>query len=137
MEFDPPVKERKSKELFNIISNDEMWAKEIQLLAEEELFRRNFTQEEINYEKNRKFNTIKKLRERQSKKIEKNKTESYTAIEMMLILVFFPFTLLLHMNPLSEFWELDAGNYYKKIWQRAILIIVSVFIWIQIIIRIV
>jgi len=33
MEFNPPVNERKTKELFNIISNDEKWAKQIQLLG--------------------------------------------------------------------------------------------------------
>lgn len=133
MEFDPPVSERKTKELFDIISNDEKWAKEIQLLAEEELYRRNLGQEVIAKEKNRRFNTLKRLTERRSKSLEKNKTESYTLTEMVLIIVFFPFSLVIHLNPLTEFWRLDAGNFKKKIWLRLFLIIFSIVLWLQII----
>jgi hypothetical protein len=133
MQFDPPVSDRKTKELFNIISNDVEWAKELQLLAEEELYRRNFTKEVIDKEKNRRITTLKKFNERRSKKLEKNKTESYTATEMILILAFFPLSIIIHPNPFSQFWNLDAGNYKKKIWQRIILIIASIILWLQII----
>lgn len=140
MEFDPPVSERNTKELLNILSNDVKWVKEIQLLAEKELYRRNFTQELIDKEKNRRINTLKKFQERHSKTLEKNKTASYTTTEMILIVAFFPFSLILHLilhlNPFSEFWKLDAGNYKKKIWQRIILVIVSIVLWIQIVILI-
>jgi hypothetical protein len=133
MEFNPPVSERKTKDLFDIISNDVKWSKEIQLLAEEELSRRNFTQELNDKEKNNKISTLQKLKDRRSKTLEKNKTESYTATEMILILAFFPFSLIIHLNPFSEFWELEAGNYKKKIWQRIILILISIVLWIQIV----
>ncbi|QLH47573.1 MAG: hypothetical protein HWD58_19325 [Bacteroidota bacterium] len=47
MEFSPPVNKRSTDELFDIISNNEKWGKEIQILAKEELFIRNFTKELI------------------------------------------------------------------------------------------
>ena len=131
MEFNPPVSERQTKELLNIISNDEKWAKEIQTLAEEELYRRNFTKRTIEEEKQKRINTLKKFNERKADQLEKNRTESYSGVEMIVIVVFFPFSFFLHLNPLTEFWELDAGNYKKKIWQRIILIIVSLFLWFQ------
>ena len=133
MEFTPPVSERQTKELLNIISNDEKWAKEIQALAEEELYRRNFTKQTIEVEKQKRINTLKKFHDRKADRLEKNSTESYSVIEMILIVIFFPFSFFLHLNPLTEFWELDAGNYKKKIWQRIMLIIASLFLWFQLI----
>jgi len=131
MEFDPPVYERQTKELLNIISNDEKWAKEIQTLAEEELYRRNFTKQAIEQEKQKRINTLKRFYERKADQLEKNRTESYTITEMIEIVIFFPFSFFLHLNPLTEFWELDAGNFKKKIWQRIILIVISLFLWFQ------
>ena len=55
MEFNPPVNERQTKELLNIISNDEKWTKEIQILAEEELYRRSFTKQTIEQEKQKRI----------------------------------------------------------------------------------
>ena len=133
MEFNPPITERKTKELFNILSNDEKWTKEIQLLAEEELYRRNYTQQIIIQEKSKRIKTIQKFKERERRTFEKNRTESYSVIEMLLIIAFFPFSFVLHLNPLSEFWRLDAGHFKKKIWQRIILIIISILLWIRII----
>jgi hypothetical protein len=133
MEFDPPLSERKTKELFDIISNDIKWTKEIQLLAEEELYRRNLSQKVIAEEKDRRVNILKKINERRSKIFEKNRTESYTAIEMVLILVFSPFSLFIDLNPLTEFWRLEAGNFKRKIWQRVFLIVGSIVLWIQIV----
>ena len=131
MEFSPPVNQRQTKELLNIISNDEKWAKEIQILAEEELYRRNFTKQTIEQEKQKRINTLKKIYERKAEQLEKNRTESYTISEMILIVIFFPFSFFLHLNPLTEFWELDAGKFRKKIWQRIILIFISLFVWFQ------
>ena len=133
MEFNPPITERKTKELFNILSNNEKWTKEIQLLAEEELYRRNYTQQVIIKEKNKRIKTIQNFKERQNKIFDKNKIESYSAIEMLLIIAFFPFSFLIHLNPLSEFWRLDDGHFKKKIWQRILLITISILLWIQII----
>jgi len=132
MEFNPPVNERQTKELLNIISNDEKWAKEIQTLAEDELYRRNFTKQTIEQEKQKRLNTIKGFDARKAEQLEKNRTESYTTVEMITIAIFFPFSFFIHFNPLTEFWELDAGNYKKKIWQRIILIVISLFLWFQI-----
>ena len=131
MEFNPPVNERQTKELLNIISNDEKWTKEIQILAEEELYRRSFTKQTIEQEKQKRINTLKKFYARKADQLEKNRTESYTTAEMIVIVIFFPFSFFIHFNPLTEFWALDAGNYKKKIWQRIILIIVSLFLWFQ------
>lgn len=129
MEFNPPVKERKTKELLDIISNDEKWAEEIQALAEQELYNRNFTRQVILQEKQKRIKTLKRFNERKLIRLEKNRTEGYTVAEMILIVIFFPFSLFLDFNPLTEFWELDAGNYKKKIWQRIVLILISLFLW--------
>jgi hypothetical protein len=131
MEFNPPVNERQTKELLNIISNDEKWAKEMQILAEDELYRRNFTKQTIEYEKQKRLNTLKRFYARKAGQLEKNRTESYTTVEMIAIAIFFPFSFFIHFNPLTEFWELDAGNYKKKIWQRITLIVISLFLWFQ------
>jgi len=131
MDFNPPVSDRQTKELLNIISNDEMWAKEIQILAEEELIKRNFTKPIIQEEKEKRIKTIKKFKERQRLQLETNRTKSYTITEMILIIAFFPFSFFLHLNPLTEFWELDRHNYKKKIWQRIMLIAASLFLWFQ------
>ena len=131
MEFNPPVSERQTKEVLNIISNDQKWAKEIQTLAEEELYRRKFTKQYIEQEKQKRINTLKKFYQRQTEQLEKNRIESYTLIEMTAIALFFPFSFFLHFNPLTEFWELDKGNFKKKIWQRIILIAISLLLWFQ------
>jgi hypothetical protein len=131
MEYNPPINERQTKELLNIISNDEKWVKKIQILAEEELYRRNFTKQTIEQEKQKRLNTLKKFYARKADQLEKNRTESYTTAEMIAIVIFFPFSFFIHFNPLTEFWKLDAGNYKKKIWQRIILIVISLFLWFQ------
>lgn len=131
MEFSPPVNERPTNELLDIISNDEKWVKAIQNLAEEELYRRNFTRNTIAEEKQRRIRALQKLKERQASQLEKNRTESYTIKEMFSIIVFFPFSFFLHLNPLTKFWRLDTGNFKRKIWQRIILIAISVFLWFQ------
>ena len=131
MEYNPPVNERRTKELLNIISNDEKWTKEIQTLAQEELCRRNLTRHAIEQEKQKKINMLDKFQVRKTDQFGKNRTKSYTLIETIVIVIFFPFSFFIHINPLTEFWELDAGNYKKKIWQRIVLIVISLFIWFQ------
>ena len=131
MEYNPPVNERRTKELLNIISNDEKWTKEIQTLAQEELCRRNLTRQAIKQEKQKKINMLDKFQVRKTDQFGKNRTKSYTLIETIVIVIFFPFSFFIHINPLTEFWELDAGNYKKKIWQRIVLIVISLFIWFQ------
>ena len=131
MEFSPPVNEQQNNELLNIISNDEKWAKEIQVLAEEELYSRKFTKQTIEREKRKRINTLKKINERKADQLEKNRVESYTITEMISVVIFFPFSFFIHFNPLTEFWKLDAGNYKRKIWQRILLIVISLFLWFQ------
>ena len=129
MEFSPPVNKRSTDELFDIISNNEKWGKEIQILAKEELFIRNFTKELIEKERQKRIKLLEKISERKEINLTRNKTESYTIIEMTSIVIFFPLSLLIQINPLKEFWDLDKGNYKKKIFQRLILILVSFFLW--------
>ena len=131
MEYNPPVNERRTKELLNIISNDEKWTKEIQTLAQEELCRRNLTRHAIEQEKQKKINMLDKFQVRKTEQFGKNRTESYTLLETIVIVIFFPFSFFIHINPLTEFWKLDAGNYKKKSWQRIVLIVISLFIWFQ------
>ena len=129
MEFSPPVNKRSTDELLDIISNNEKWGKEIQILAKEELFIRNFTKELIEKERQKRIKLLEKISERKEINLTRNKTESYTIIEMTSIVIFFPLSLLIQINPLKEFWDLDKGNYKKKIFQRLILILVSFFLW--------
>ena len=131
MEYNPPVNERLTKELINIISNDEKWTKEIQTLAQEELCRRNLTRQAIKQEKQKKINMLDKFQVRKTEQFGKNRTKSYTLLETIVIVIFFPFSFFIHINPLTEFWKLDAGNYKKKSWQRIVLIVISLFIWFQ------
>ncbi len=136
MEFTPPINERNDKELFNIISNKEKWSYEIQIIAEQELLRRNYSQSQIAKQKNRRIKILNVFNERKRTIIEKNKNESYTAIEMILIVLFFPLSFFLKIffghTFLYTFGELNAKNYRKKIWQRIVLIIFSIFLWFQI-----
>ena len=131
MEFTPPLTERKTKELLKIISNDKKWSKEIQTLAEEELFRRNFSKQNIEEEKQKRKNIFSKYSQRKTSNLEKSRSESYTLIEMISTIIFFPFSFVFLQNPLTEFWKLDEGNFKKKIRQRIILIILSIFLWFQ------
>jgi len=131
MEFHPPIHERNTKELLNIISNDKKWGKEIQALAEAELYHRNFSTQTIEQEKQKRVELLKKFYARKADQLERNRTESYTITEMVVIVLFFPFTVVLHLNPLKAFWELDARNFKKKIWQRVLLTAISIFLWIQ------
>jgi hypothetical protein len=84
-------------------NNSLKWVKEIRFLAEEELYRRNFTKQTIAEEKQKRIKTLQKFKERQISRLEKNRTESYTIAEMIFIAVFFPFSFFLHLNPLTEF----------------------------------
>ncbi len=129
MKYNPPVNERKTKELLNIISNDEKWAKKIQVEAEQELYRRNYTPQTLETEKQKRLNLLEHLQERKNKNFEKNKIESYSFFEMVTIIIFFPFSFIFQLNPLTEFWKLKTGNYKKKIWQRIILIATSLLFW--------
>lgn len=131
MEFLLPINERKTKELLNIISNNDKWAKEVQILAEEELYRRNFTKEEIEHEKLKREQTLKMFRKRRNDILVRNKDEGYTIPQMMAIIAFFPFSFFVHINSLTKFEELSAGNYQKKIRQRIVLIAVSLLLWFQ------
>ena len=131
MQFNPPINERRTKELLNIISNDEKYIKEIQILAQEELTRRNFTKKIISEEKQKRITTLKSFKDRKSNQLEKNRTENYTITQMIFIVALFPFSFFLHLNPLTEFWKLDEENYKRKVWQRVILIVTSLFLWFQ------
>ncbi|MBL7733579.1 MAG: hypothetical protein JNM88_20585 [Chitinophagaceae bacterium] len=133
MEYKPPLSERQTNELLDIISNEDEWVKEAQQSAEEELRRRNISNETIAAEKVKRIKGLEKIRKQRVDKLEANRTASYSLKEMIAIVVFFPFSLFLHLNPLAEFWKLDAGNYKRKIWQRSMLIVVSIFLWIQLV----
>lgn len=75
--------------------------------------------------------TLKKVKDRKTNKLAKKRRESYSVTEMIGIVLFFPFSLLFYQNPLTEFGELAAGNYKKKILQRIFLILISLFLWAQ------
>lgn len=134
MNFNPPVSKRSTKELFNIISNSERWSREIQIFAQKELLHRNFSNEQIEAEKNKRKGILKRLKERQTNIDKKHKKESYDPFDMITIILFYPITFVINRySGLSEFGRLSAGNYKKKFRQRIILCIISLIVWLGVI----
>jgi hypothetical protein len=132
MKFYPPVFQRNTNELFDIVSDKERWSSEIQFLAEEELISRNISRKNIEDETKIRKRNIKNDKDKKTIESNKNKIESYTIIEMICIIAFFPIILIIDKNLLSELWQLDADGYKKKIWQRILLLIIGSFIWFQV-----
>lgn len=133
MEFNPPVGKRTTKELFNIISNDKRWIKEIQLLANEELLKRGISLTEIEREKGKRMEILKRVEERNLEIRKKHEVESYSKFEMLSIFLFAPLNLLLSHFHQVGFFELHNGNYKKKFRQRMVLYLISTIVWIAII----
>ncbi|QLH47500.1 MAG: hypothetical protein HWD58_18870 [Bacteroidota bacterium] len=84
-------------------------------LSKEELFIRNFTKELIEKERQKRIKLLEKISERKEINLTRNKTESYTIIEMTSIVIFFPLSLLIQINPLKEFWDLDKETTKENI----------------------
>ena len=92
----PPIQERTDDELISIAhSNTNEWQTEAIMQAQEELLKRNITDEE----QQRKLQNSKRKSDyiefRRSKQREKNSKESYSIIEMILIFIFSLFILIL------------------------------------------
>ncbi|QLH47621.1 MAG: hypothetical protein HWD58_19615 [Bacteroidota bacterium] len=83
-------------------------------LSKEELFIRNFTKELIEKERQKRIKLLEKISERKEINLTRNKTESYTIIEMTSIVIFFPLSLLIQINPLKEFWDADKETTKRK-----------------------
>lgn len=131
MVLNPPISQRTTKELLAIISNDKKCSNEIQQLAEQELLNRNLTKQLIEEERKKRLIIISNYNKRRERQLNLNKLESYNFFEMLSIVILFPFSLFFKTNPIEEFRRLDNGNYNKKIWQRILLIAISLILYYQ------
>ncbi|MFD0837266.1 hypothetical protein ACFQ0I_15915 [Mariniflexile aquimaris] len=133
-EYNPPISERETEELIEIANcNDEnIWQREATLQAKKELVKRNISQEEQN-EVIEKWDKIleEKLKE-EAARLEKNKIESYTKLEMLRLFLFGPLIFMDQFPFGSDRFtlvNLRDENYYLKFKQRIILFILSFIAW--------
>tara|TARA_R100000655_G_scaffold93352_1_gene134620 strand:- start:88 stop:567 length:480 start_codon:yes stop_codon:yes gene_type:complete len=126
-EFRPPMSERETNDLIEIVYSPEHWKKEAVTQAKNELEKRGVTKQDqlkILEEWSKEFEEeIKKAKER----LENNKTESYSMIEMVLIFFFGPFSL---FRLSDRIFTLRDENFYLKFRQRLILLISGSIFWI-------
>ncbi|MFI1770190.1 hypothetical protein [Thalassobellus citreus] len=131
-EFTPPISDRETEELIEIAyCNDEnIWQREATVQAKKELIKRNISQEQQN-EIIKKWNieAEKHLKE-EAERLEKNKTESYTILQMVQLFLFGP---LVFMNKYTveyhTIFSLRSENYFLKFKQRIIIFILSFIAW--------
>jgi hypothetical protein len=125
--------ELSDKELFNVLSNNEKWTKEAQDTAWKELLNRNYTVDQITEGKDKRVEIIERSIQRSRRQRQENAKLSYTWIEAIAVLLTFPISFILVGNPLTEFARLEEFGYKKKIWQRIILIFLSILFWVWVI----
>ena len=119
MNFDPPIENRTTEQLIEIIRNSKIWKPEVIEFAAKELQRRGIPVEQQKHESN----IWQKLQQRRS--IIKAKA-SYTKLEMLLIILFTPlFLVFRHFNIYYH------GKDYKKLNRQGfILFILGFSFWI-------
>lgn len=103
MEIHPPIKERTTENLLDIVETKEQWREDVVDLARQELIERGISNKIQETRRNNKT----KFRQR----IEKIKARAtYTALEKILIVLLGPFLLFL----LDDLFLFDSGEGYKK-----------------------
>ena len=103
MEIHPPIKERTTENLLDIIETKEQWREDIVDLARKELIERGISI--------KKQETRRNIKTKFQQRIEKIKLKAtYTILEKILIVLLGPFLLLL----LNDLFLFDSGEGYKK-----------------------
>ena len=103
MEINPPITNRSTEELLEIIETPEHWQPVVVVSAQKELTQRGISADSLELRR--------KTRSKFQRKIEAIKTRSsYTAIEKSLIVLFGPILVLF----LSDLFLFHAGEGYKK-----------------------
>ena len=131
-EFVPPIKKRETKELIEIANcNDEnVWQKEATIRAKKELIKRNVSQEEQNIFIAKKEVIKERKLKAELRRLENNKTESYTTFEIVILFIFGPLIFFNTFLPSHHtIFTLRNENYYLKFKQRIIIFILSFSAW--------
>lgn len=130
--YSPPINTRSTPEFVGIIyGTTENWQQEAIDQAKAELIKRNVTKEYQQklidqWEKEIKVEEIK-----EQQRLEKNATESYEFIEMLLIFFGAPLILLnKYYSSRPTLWQLKSQNYQLKFKQRASLLIGGLIFWV-------
>lgn len=133
MHYQPPLSERSDKELFNIISNDVKWIREIQDDATIELRRRKYSVEQIHKEKNKRIAILENYELRKKQVAIYNKAIGYSISEMLVIVLTFPLHIFFLHRFIHIIKELAAHNYHKKLLQHVCLSVISIILWLLIV----
>lgn len=130
-EFNPPISERETEELIEIAhSTTEEWQYEAIKQAKKELDRRGITTEEQNRTIQKWKEKAKKFLKYESKRLEKNKTESYQVWEMIVLFLFGPFLFLRpYLFNTHTLFNLRGENYFLKFKQRILIFTLSFLTW--------
>lgn len=131
-QFTPPISERTTEELIEIANcNDEnIWQLEATKQAQQELVKRNISQEEQNEVIEKWNKELQVLLKKEKERLEKNKTESYEIWEMIVLFLFGP---LLFVRPYifnsHTIFTLRSENFFLKFKQRIIIFVLSFIAW--------
>ena len=126
-EFNPPFSERETEELIEIAhSSTDHWQEEAISQAKKELVKRNITQKEQN-QVIKNWNEESKVDfKKEIEKLERNKTESYTAWEMISIFIFGPLSF---FRRYDDVFTLRKENYFLKFKQRIVILTLGFICW--------
>ena len=125
--FTPPINERDTDELIYIaLSSTKTWKQSAINQANNELKSRGYTQKELNKIDKKWTADYENQLQDEEKQLEFNKTESYTKIEMIKVLIFgtifFFRPRTSGLKTLSELWEEQS---YLKFKQKIIILIIG------------
>ena len=126
-EFNPPISKRETEELIEIAhSSTEHWQLDAINQAKKELIRRNITPKEQNEVIENWKKEADEYFKNEEERLEKNKTESYSKWEMILIFIFGP---LKFFRWYDDIFTLRKENYYLKFKQRIIILTLGFICW--------
>ena len=130
-EFNPPISERETEELIEIkYSSTDDWNQEAINQAKAELIERKISQREQDKVINEWDKQRNKYLEKEKKRLESNKTESYKPYQIVLLFLFGP---IIFFRPYwfgsMTIFELRQENFKLKFKQRLIIFILSFISW--------
>lgn len=127
-QFKPPISDRETEELIEIANctDENIWQREAILQAKKELIKRNISQEQQNEVIERWIKEADEYLKKEAERLEKNKTESYTTLEMILIFIFGP---LKFFRRYDDVFTLRKENYFLKFRQRIVILTLGFIAW--------
>lgn len=125
--FNPPISERDTEELIKIAnSSTDHWQQEAISQAKRELVKRNITQKEQDEVFEKWNKEAEEYFKKEEERLEKNKTESYSKWEMILIFIFGP---LKFFRWYDDVFILRKENYFLKFKQRIVILTLGFIAW--------